>query len=119
MWPRLKRRQEFDRVYTQGRKRTSVALVLFHLPSAPDSRVAFVASRKVGNAVERNRAKRLLRAAFVRAQDHLPAPSGWIILVARREIATLGSVAVAGELHAMFSDLAASPSAGIPDRSPP
>lgn len=119
MWPRLKRRWEFDLVYERGRKRVGGALVLFHWTEAPDSRIAFVASRKVGIAVQRNRAKRVLRAAFRLSQDPLPAPRGWIILVARREIASLGSGAVADELRTMFADLAASAGGSTPDRSAP
>jgi len=89
MRPRLRRNSEFDLVYTRGRKLTAPALVLFHLESAPDHRVAFVASRKVGGAVQRNRAKRLLRHALAALEAAGPEVRGWIVLVARRDILRL------------------------------
>ena len=47
-------------------------------------KVGFVASKKVGNAVHRNRAKRLLRAHFIENIDLLA--SGSYVLVAKPDI---------------------------------
>jgi ribonuclease P protein component len=58
-------------------------MVLFLAPGSGD--VAYVAGRKVGGAVERNRARRILRAAFREV-----APDGVaghdVVLVARDDI---------------------------------
>jgi len=67
--PRLKRRKEFLRVARSGRKWAAPGLVL-QTGRRPDSagveasavRAGFTVTRKVGNAVVRNRAKRRLRA---------------------------------------------------------
>lgn len=76
--PRLKRRPEFLRVAASGRKWVAPGLILQvrrHTnpdPSLqePDSfRIGFTVSRKVGNAVARNRARRRLKAA---ADDIMP-----------------------------------------------
>ena len=40
------------------------ALVLFYLPKKGERNIGFTASKKVGNAVVRNRSKRRLRAVF-------------------------------------------------------
>ena len=62
---RLKRRAEFLRVASGGRKAPMPGLVLQALDrhdTAP-ARLGFTVTRKVGNAVVRNRAKRRLREA--------------------------------------------------------
>jgi len=107
MWPTLKNRRHFDLVYTRGHKRTSRTVVVFLLDTAPDQRVAYVASRIVGGAVQRNRAKRLLRAAFREAAASRAMPRGWIVLVARSKILEHESAAVTGELETLLADLEA------------
>lgn len=75
---RLKRRREFLVVASQGRKWAAPGLILQAMARVEDSRspvttadvppaevlrVGFTVSRKVGNAVARNRARRRLKAA--------------------------------------------------------
>lgn len=54
--------------------------VLFYKKDS-QSRVGFVASKKIGNAVHRNRAKRLLRAHFIENIDRIE--KGSYVLVAK------------------------------------
>lgn len=68
--PRLKRRREFLAVAGSGERAVAPGLILqAGRPAGDDAsdaqgpRVGFTASRKVGNAVARNRARRRLRAA--------------------------------------------------------
>jgi ribonuclease P protein component len=58
-------------------------VILFLAPGS--GRVAAVAGRVVGGAVERNRARRVLRAAW-RAVEPRVAPNHDVVLVARRGI---------------------------------
>ncbi len=62
---RLKRRAEFLRVAAKGRKAAVHGLVLQALarPDAAPARIGFTVTKKVGNAVVRNRTRRRLKEA--------------------------------------------------------
>jgi ribonuclease P protein component len=81
---RLRKRPEFVRVQEGGARvstRHFLLLVMARLDPGP-SRFGIVASRKIGGAVQRNRAKRLVREAMRRHLDLLPdMPPGPIDLV--------------------------------------
>ena len=71
---RLHRKAEFDNAFKEGVRAFVHGLVIYILP-APDrsARLGLVTSRRFGNAVRRNRARRLLREAFRLEQALLPA----------------------------------------------
>ena len=61
----LRYRKDFDRLYRKGRKVTDKYMLLFTLPNGLDyNRKAILASKKVGGAVVRNRARRLLKESY-------------------------------------------------------
>ncbi|WP_457592834.1 ribonuclease P protein component [Hydrogenimonas sp.] len=80
----MKRSADFDRVYKAGKRWHDPAFVLFALPGGGKCRVGFVASKKVGNAVKRARAKRRLRALFLNMAPTLKR--GEYVLVAKPPI---------------------------------
>ncbi len=83
---RLRSSRLFQEAYNQSRRATGRYMVLF-LRSGPDAslRLGVVAGRRVGNAVSRARAKRLLREAY-RLNRHRLHGVFDIVLVARRTI---------------------------------
>ena len=87
---RLKRRPEFLRVAGARRKWVAAGLILQadrRIPpgeGASDGlRVGFTVSRKVGNAVARNRARRRLRAAAALVLPRRAAPGHDYVIVGR------------------------------------
>ena len=61
---RLKKNADFARIYRTGRKVRGTYFTLHFLPYEGKARMGIVLSRKWGNAVERNRMRRLLREVF-------------------------------------------------------
>lgn len=91
---RLKDGDAFQRVYRDGRSWSTPLLILRASPNGlPHSRVGYSTSKRIGNAVSRNRAKRLMREA-VRAQAAC-LPPGWdCVLIGREPIRTATYVRV-------------------------
>ena len=81
----IKSRSDFERVFTQGR-RLSDKLLRMRVVARDDGlpgRVAFVAAKRLGNAVYRNRCKRVLREAARAAL--LPMDGYDVILLATNQ----------------------------------
>lgn len=87
---RLRLGRDFQRARAQGRRLTQGCLIFNWLPLAEGqaSRLGVVTSRKIGGAITRNRARRLLREAFRRHQFELRQPID-LVLVARNGIGDL------------------------------
>lgn len=85
---RLKPSKGFKTVYGRGRSYATDLIVVYVLPRAGGSRIrfGFSAGKKVGGAVQRNRAKRIMREA-VRPLLSQIAGSYDIVVIARRAIA--------------------------------
>ena len=85
----LKVRADFLRVASAGRRSAAPGLVVQAAPHprqpscAMGIRVGFTASRKVGNAVVRNRAKRRMRAAAASILPAVRQPGTDYVLIAR------------------------------------
>jgi ribonuclease P protein component len=77
---RIRRRREFQRVFDAGRRAHGRYLTIIAAPSpGPDSRLGIVASKKLGGAVVRNRAKRLIREMF-RTQESPDRASDLVVI---------------------------------------
>jgi ribonuclease P protein component len=83
---RVRRRVDFEHIYAHGAKRHGRFMTMFVLArdAAADrqARLGVAATRKLGGAVVRNRAKRLSRELFRR---HKPGPGFDVVVIPRRE----------------------------------
>ena len=84
---RVRRRGEFQQVFKSGyRVGSRYFTLLLALHPGPAPRLGIVASKKLGDAVRRNRAKRLIRELF-RHTEPLLVPTGIdLIVIPRREL---------------------------------
>jgi ribonuclease P protein component len=84
---RLSRSRDFDTVYRQGRATSSRFLVLYTFRRPDDEaspggpRLGLAVPRKAGGAVERNRIKRRLRAAFEQLRPVVDPDCDYVIVV--------------------------------------
>jgi ribonuclease P protein component len=93
---RLSRSRDFDAVYRHGRSVATRYLVLYAFAREEggdeDPRLGLAVGRQLGTAIERNRLKRRLRAAFDEVKERVP-PGRDYVLIARPGL----SEAIAGQ----------------------
>lgn len=87
---RIRRGREFKAVFEHRRATTNGPLRVHTMPaSTPHARLGLAVSRRVGNAVRRNRIKRLLRTAFRALRDTTSQPLDVVIVVLPHELQSL------------------------------
>jgi ribonuclease P protein component len=82
---RVRKRSEYQEIQSEARRVSTPRFVLlvYARADATGARLGVVVSRRVGNAVVRNRTKRLIREAFRATRDLWP-PDIDVVVVARR-----------------------------------
>lgn len=95
---------DFRRLYNRGKTVTDPALVVYYSKNrAGICRIGITTSKKIGNAVERNRSRRIIRAAA--AEVIAEAPPCWdFVFVARSKTKYLKSGKIADIMRKMLTD---------------
>lgn len=99
---RLKKRAAFAYVYRKGDRSPARDLLLLSAKSREGLKIGLSVSKKVGNAVTRNRVKRLLREAIRPLMDSIDAGYMYVI-VAYPLIAERGYEEVCSSVRYAFS----------------
>lgn len=98
----LRKDKDFSAIYRRGKSVGDRYLVLFYRPNnLTYNRTGFLASKKVGNSVKRNRAKRLMKESFRKIETYLPNGYDFII-IARNTINDKKYVEVEKSLFSAF-----------------
>ena len=97
---RIRRRPDFERVYSQGARISGRFMTVFVLRTGlTQTRLGVAATRKLGSAVVRNRAKRLARELFRRQK----IAGGYdIVIVPRRELVDAPFPTLEADYHAVL-----------------
>jgi ribonuclease P protein component len=99
---RLVRRAEFEKVYREGRRRSSPTFVVFLRSNGiENSRFGMSVKKALGNAVVRNRIRRRVREVLrLRREEILP---GWdVVIHPNRSAATLKFTQLEAELLSLL-----------------
>lgn len=94
----MRKRAEFERIQTTGERVDTrhFVFVLAAQTEPAEPRLGITASRRIGNAVVRNRAKRLVREAFRATRDLFP-PGVDVVVIVRKPLGELRLPAVVEE----------------------
>ncbi len=123
--PAITENHLYAKAYRKGKKYVTGAIAVYVLPdyaaeklrrahpqNIRQNRVGLTVSKKLGNAVTRNRVKRILRAAYQELWRDAPMKTGFLIVIAAREKAIeKTSREIAGELLTALRQTGVIPSA--------
>ncbi len=100
----LNRNGDFRRLYNRGKAVTNPALVVYYLRNrAGICRIGITTSKKIGNAVERNRSRRVIKEAFRSAAKGV-LPQYDIVFVARGKTKHLKSTELEKIMTSVFQN---------------
>lgn len=100
----LRDNNEFRRVYSRGTSKAGPVLVTYVMKSRdPAVRFGITTSRKIGSAVERNRARRVIKAALHELKNRISGGYD-IVFVARSRTCFVKSTVIRGEMEKQLKE---------------
>jgi ribonuclease P protein component len=105
---RLRKRAEFLKLSKHGRTiRTGAFIAAVLAGAGKNNRIGITVSKKVGNAVARNRIKRITREYFRHQKASVPGVND-INIIARKGLTSLSNREIVEALDTLFSKIAQS-----------
>ena len=96
----VRKRTDFELIYQTGFKRSGRLMTLFTKERGDGvARLGIAATRKMGGAVERNRAKRVVREVF---RHHKPPGAIDVVVIPRREMLDASYERVEAEFRSLL-----------------
>ncbi len=100
---RIRKRKQYLDIYRRGGRLHSHNFIVVLSPSpSGEKRLGVAVSKKVGNAVKRNRIKRLLREFFRLNKEGLP-DSKDMVIIAKKDVSSLTYQGVCFELAGLLN----------------
>lgn len=101
----LKENKDFRRLYYRGKSEASPCLVTYVMKSRrSEIRIGITSGKKIGGAVQRNRARRVIRAAFSEVEGRIIG-SFDIVFVARTKTTEVKMQKVLSEMEKQLKSL--------------
>ena len=94
----------FRRLYRKGRTQVTPCMAVYYSKGGKTNRLGITTTKKIGKAVERNRARRVILESYRLLEDEIP--SGWdFVIVARTRAANVKMQVVKAELEGVLKKL--------------
>lgn len=103
----LNQNKDFLRLYYRGKSCAKPAVVVYAMKNrAGICRVGITTSKKIGNAVERNRSRRVIKAAFTQVLSENTINGNWdFVFVARGKTRYVKSTKLAVSIKECFAEI--------------
>lgn len=103
----LKQNKDFRRLYYRGKNKASSCIVTYVMKNrSGETNYGITTGKKIGNAVKRNRARRLIRTAFAELEQRLNS-SYDIVFVARTKTSQVKMQEVKAQMEEQLKALGA------------
>lgn len=101
----LKQNKDFRRLYYRGKSKASDCLVTYAMKNRENiCRIGITTSKKTGNAVERNRSRRVIRAAYSALEPSISGSYDFVF-VARSKTSRVKMQTVLSQMEKQFKAL--------------